>query len=81
MMGIGAGLLEVKKKIYMKIDKINATGGPMFDRIFKIALIILGSISWSVTMIRSGLKYGSGVGFWEEPWSWRSGRWWPACAT
>lgn len=29
-----------------------------------LLLIILGSISWSLTMIKSGLKYSYGLGFW-----------------
>lgn len=29
-----------------------------------LLLIILGSISWSLTMIKSGLKYSFGLGFW-----------------
>ncbi|MFZ3302016.1 MAG: hypothetical protein WA152_04865 [Microgenomates group bacterium] len=29
-----------------------------------IALILLGSLSWSMTMVKSGLRYPFGIGFW-----------------
>ncbi len=33
-------------------------------KIKKISVIVLGTISWSLTMIKSGLIYPSGMGFW-----------------
>jgi hypothetical protein len=45
----------------------------MFDRLknsfkgyslFSWLLILLGSLSWSLTMVKSGLKYSYGMGFW-----------------
>lgn len=35
-----------------------------FQNNLSIILIILGSISWSLTMIKSGLQYSYGYGFW-----------------
>lgn len=31
---------------------------------FGLVLVLLGSLSWSLTMIKSGVKYGYGLGFW-----------------
>lgn len=31
---------------------------------FAVLLILLGSLSWSLTMIKSGIKYSYGLGFW-----------------
>ncbi len=31
---------------------------------FSILLILFGTVSWSLTMVKSGIVYGFGMGFW-----------------
>ena len=39
-------------------------GTKIKEKIFSMFLIILGSLTWSLTMFRSGLKYSFGYGYW-----------------